>query len=186
MKLLDQLSFALWYLLQLRLIPEALRAGYFLPKCQILHPPRNPSFCNMFVYYKYFSPYLHSSHEGAKVVATDIHAIAWLIGFPLHAKRQRGDSNPCGQSPMDFESISLTARTHCHMFTENNGLLWIRWLPHRCERLWHSEGSCLVPSVTQPSGWSRLNNSKKLSSIMLEQALEGIEQTVCPRIGAPK
>ena len=28
-------------------------------------------------------------------------------------KRQRGDSNPCGQSPMDFESISLTARTHC-------------------------------------------------------------------------
>ena len=28
-------------------------------------------------------------------------------------KRQRGDSNPCGQSPMDFESISLAARTHC-------------------------------------------------------------------------
>ena len=28
--------------------------------------------------------------------------------------RHRGDSNPCGQSPMDFESISLTARTHCH------------------------------------------------------------------------
>ena len=27
--------------------------------------------------------------------------------------RQRGDSNPCGQSPMDFESISLAARTHC-------------------------------------------------------------------------
>ena len=103
-----------------------------------------------------------------------------------NGKQHQGDSNLCGQSPMDFESISLTARTHCHMFTENNGLLWIRWLPHRCERLWHSEGSCLVPSVTQPSGWSRLNNSKKLSSIMLEQALEGIEQTVCPRIGAPK
>ena len=27
--------------------------------------------------------------------------------------RHRGDSNPCGQSPMDFESISLAARTHC-------------------------------------------------------------------------
>ena len=27
--------------------------------------------------------------------------------------RQLGDSNPCGQSPMDFESISLTARTQC-------------------------------------------------------------------------
>ena len=30
-------------------------------------------------------------------------------------KRHRGDSNPCGQSPMDFESISLAARTHCHL-----------------------------------------------------------------------
>ena len=29
--------------------------------------------------------------------------------------RQRGDSNPCGRSPMDFESISLAARTHCHV-----------------------------------------------------------------------
>ena len=28
-------------------------------------------------------------------------------------ERQRGDSNPCGQSPMDFESISLTTRTYC-------------------------------------------------------------------------
>ena len=30
-----------------------------------------------------------------------------------HHHRQRVDSNPCGQSPMDFESISLAARTHC-------------------------------------------------------------------------
>jgi hypothetical protein len=29
-------------------------------------------------------------------------------------QRHRGGSNPCGQSPMDFESISLTARTQCH------------------------------------------------------------------------
>ena len=28
-------------------------------------------------------------------------------------KRHRGDPDPCGQSPMDFESISLTARTQC-------------------------------------------------------------------------
>ena len=27
--------------------------------------------------------------------------------------RRRGDSDPCGQSPTDFESISLAARTHC-------------------------------------------------------------------------
>ena len=43
---------------------------------------------------------------------------AWGRGRPAEAPacanhRQRGDSNPCGQSPMDFESISLAARTHC-------------------------------------------------------------------------
>ena len=27
--------------------------------------------------------------------------------------RQRGDLNPCGQSPMDFESITLATRSHC-------------------------------------------------------------------------
>ena len=32
----------------------------------------------------------------------------------LHpCNRHRGDSNPCGQSPMDFESISLAAQTQC-------------------------------------------------------------------------
>ena len=31
-----------------------------------------------------------------------------------HPQRHQGDSNPCGQSPMDFESISLTTRTQCH------------------------------------------------------------------------
>ena len=34
-------------------------------------------------------------------------------GETIH-KRHRGDSNPCGQSPMDFESIFFTARTQCH------------------------------------------------------------------------
>ncbi len=33
----------------------------------------------------------------------------------VRPKRHRGDSNPCGQSPMDFEPISLTARTQCHL-----------------------------------------------------------------------
>ena len=28
-------------------------------------------------------------------------------------QRQRGDLNPCGQSPMDFESITLATRSHC-------------------------------------------------------------------------
>jgi hypothetical protein len=34
--------------------------------------------------------------------------------LPPEDMRQRGDSSPCGQSPMDFESISLATRTHCH------------------------------------------------------------------------
>ena len=31
----------------------------------------------------------------------------------IKCMRQRGDLNPCGQSPMDFESITLTTRSHC-------------------------------------------------------------------------
>ena len=40
--------------------------------------------------------------------------------------RQRGDSNPCGQSPMDFESISLAARTHClvHAFSPSSSQVY--------------------------------------------------------------
>ena len=64
----------------------------------------------------------------AVLLAQDVLSMAsvlWLsaavrLPLPLLAallessgKRQRGDSNPCGQSPMDFESISLAARTHC-------------------------------------------------------------------------
>ena len=41
-------------------------------------------------------------------------------------KRHRGDSNPCGQSPMDFESISLTARTQCHANAAQATLLYSR------------------------------------------------------------
>ena len=33
--------------------------------------------------------------------------------FPWLNIRHQGDSSPCGQSPMDFESISLAARTQC-------------------------------------------------------------------------
>ena len=48
-------------------------------------------------------------------------AAARAAGNPRQpAKRHRGDSNPCGQSPMDFESISLTARTQCHSNTSEN------------------------------------------------------------------
>ena len=32
-----------------------------------------------------------------------------------HTDRQRGDLSPCGQSPMDFESITLATRSHCQL-----------------------------------------------------------------------
>ena len=34
-------------------------------------------------------------------------------GF-VFTQRLRGDLDPCGRSPMDFWSISVAARTHCH------------------------------------------------------------------------
>ena len=34
-------------------------------------------------------------------------------GIVMMAVRQRGDLSPCGQSPMDFESITLATRSHC-------------------------------------------------------------------------
>ena len=40
-------------------------------------------------------------------------------------KRHRGDSNPCGQSPMDFESISLATRTQCLAFDGATGRGWL-------------------------------------------------------------
>ena len=41
------------------------------------------------------------------------HNLLSLAILTAEQERQRGDSNPCGQSPMDFESISITTRTHC-------------------------------------------------------------------------
>ena len=40
--------------------------------------------------------------------------LCWACLGDEAARRHRGDSNPCGQSPMDFESISLATRTQCH------------------------------------------------------------------------
>jgi hypothetical protein len=46
-------------------------------------------------------------------------------------KRHQGDSNPCGQSPMDFESISLTTRTQCLWHCAKNAPLRIKSPDHR-------------------------------------------------------
>ena len=49
-------------------------------------------------------------HPAFGLAAQGPSGMQWLCGG---RKRHRGDSNPCGQSPMDFESISLAARTQC-------------------------------------------------------------------------
>ena len=47
--------------------------------------------------------------------------------------RHRGDLNPCGQSPMDFETISLTTRTQCPRYQFGNmHRNWQRELQANC------------------------------------------------------
>jgi hypothetical protein len=41
--------------------------------------------------------------------------IGRLVLSTPRRKRHRGESNPCGQSPMDFESFPSCARTPCHV-----------------------------------------------------------------------
>ena len=65
-----------------------------------------------------------------------------LFSVPaLHTgNRHRGDSSPCGQSPMDFESISLAARTQC-------------LLPARTHHAtWHTESFLLVSHLSSHCG----------------------------------
>jgi hypothetical protein len=54
--------------------------------------------------------------HGASLLNDDLHEMINMVLEIIRLmseKRHRGDSNPCGQIPMDFESISLTARTQC-------------------------------------------------------------------------
>ncbi len=104
---------------------EALRAGYFLLMTSDSSPASQSSIYNFSGIAAAPSqvcshclkvPRLHPADSTLNPQGKH------LCSFGSHAKRQRGDSNPCGQSPMDFESISLTARTHCHMFTANFSL----------------------------------------------------------------
>ena len=50
----------------------------------------------------------------AQPQTTGSHLSSWLELLQFY-KRHRGDSSPCGQSPMDFESIPLTARAQCQL-----------------------------------------------------------------------
>jgi hypothetical protein len=52
--------------------------------------------------------------HGASLLNDDLHEMINMVLEIIRLmseKRHRGDSNPCGQSSMDFESISLTAWT---------------------------------------------------------------------------
>ena len=59
---------------------------------------------------------------------------------PPGQSTHRGDSSPCGQSPMDFESISLAARTQC-------------LLPARTHHAtWHTDSFLLVSHLSSHCG----------------------------------
>ena len=48
-----------------------------------------------------------NGHSDCTVCCLLLASVAWH-------DRHRGDSSPCGQSPMDFESIPLAAQAQCH------------------------------------------------------------------------
>ena len=86
-----------------------------------------------------------------------------LFSVPaLHpGSRHRGDSSPCGQSPMDFESISLAARTQC-------------LLPARTHHAtWHTESFLLVSHLSSHCGshwFTVLSHLQLVSSMAKKQA----------------
>ena len=72
--------------------------------------------------------------------------------------RQRGDSNPCGQSPMDFESISLAARTHCLDILACMRTHWrhaIGWWTHQLGFAPGHDDNQAIPLMQPPPLWPR-------------------------------
>ena len=86
-----------------------------------------------------------------------------LFSVPaLHpGSRHRGDSSPCGQGPMDFESISLAARTQC-------------LLPARTHHAtWHTDSFLLVSHLSSHCGshwFTVLSHLQLVSSMAKKQA----------------
>ena len=81
----------------------------------------------------------------ASKFAQDIHAFQNTC-IANQQMRHLGDLNPCGQSPMDFESISLAARTKCLA----TGATALALAPPRslseknaCQKTHHKEGATL-------------------------------------------
>ena len=104
------------------------------------------------------------------------------------AQRQRGDSNPCGQSPMDFESISLAARTHCLMPHER--LISAKKEPnHICMRLTKSHrevclfrlslSSCAVVFVFL--AWLQSKTRLLISGLLIRRPLHSSSWNSAPK-----
>ena len=82
-------------------------------------------------------------------------------------KRQRRDSNPRGQSPSDFESDSLTTRTHC-LLTMASSLLrsTLREFQKKLTKYkFKTTPVGFEPTRAEPTGLAgrRLNHSAKVS-----------------------
>ena len=89
----------------------------------VVGPSSFPSLAS-FLFFPFFSflfflSFLHSFPSFLHLCAQIAHDPMSFIPNSLQVvslffcNRHRGDSSPCGQSPMDFESISLAARTQC-------------------------------------------------------------------------
>ena len=65
-------------------------------------------------------------HELCEVLFSRATPMGYTTFEAFKTKRHQGDSNPCGQSPMDFESISLTTRTQCHVYSSRASNLSVR------------------------------------------------------------
>ena len=89
----------------------------------VVGPSSFPSLAS-FLFFPFFSflfflSFLHSfpsflhlcaqiAHDPMSFIPNSLQVVSLFL-----CNRHRGDSSPCGQSPMDFESISLAARTQC-------------------------------------------------------------------------
>ena len=71
----------------------------FMPPCPGVEVPPG---------HQHDSPRLHPNRSHAMPAWTlPLLACGWFVN------RQRGDANPCGRSPIDFESITLATRSPC-------------------------------------------------------------------------
>ena len=89
--------------------------------------------------------------------------------------RHRGDSNPCGQSPMAFESISLTARTQCLGEESQIWVLACNRPISKCDRYKHT----LALLYSCVSSLPRCHADPLLIDVILLSLLHGVHGVIC-------